>query len=112
MNRIKQLREEKGLLQSDIGAFLGITGNAVGFYENEKRDIPTEILKKLSDYFNVSIDYILGKTDVRDIIDPDKIRIGLSTKDYTEITDTQKKQIEDFARFVLKDNEKKNKDNN
>ncbi len=112
MNRLKLLREEKELTQADIAKVIYVTSQAYGLYENSKRDIPTEYLIKLSNYFNVSIDYILGKTDVRDIIDSAKIRIGLSSKDYTEITDTQKKQIEDFARFVLKDNEKKNKDNN
>lgn len=111
MNRLKLLREEKHLLQSDIANILGVSTSAYGYYEVEKRDIPTEYLMKLADFFDVSTDYILGYSDERNNtkLDKDKIKIGLSTNDYTEITDTQKKQIEDFARFVLKDNEKKNK---
>jgi len=65
MNRLKQLREEKGLYQGDIAKFLGITTSAVGFYENEKRDMSPETIVKLSDFFNVSTDYLLGKSDIR-----------------------------------------------
>lgn len=65
MNRIKMLRKEKGLLQEDIGKFLGISGRAVGNYETEKRGIDTETASKLADFFGVSIDYLLGKTDIR-----------------------------------------------
>ena len=109
MNRLKLLREEKKLLQNDIAQILGVTSQAYGLYENEKRDIPTEYLIKLANYFDVSIDYILGKTEFRNNIDSDKIRIGLSTKDYSEITDEQRKQIEEFAKYVLKDNLKDDK---
>lgn len=109
MNRLKLLREEKSLSQPDIANFLGVSVPAYSYYENEKRDIPTEYLIKLADYFDVSIDYILGKTDTRDIIDSDKIRIGLSTKDYANITKEQQKQIEEFAKYVLKDNLKDDK---
>lgn len=63
MNRLKLLREERGLLQADIGEFLGISSQAVSFYEKEKRDMSPEIILKLANYFNVSTDYLLGKTD-------------------------------------------------
>ena len=46
MNRLKILREEKQLNQIDIANFLTISVPAYSYYENEKRDIPTEILKK------------------------------------------------------------------
>lgn len=66
MNRLKQLRIEKNKYQSDVATFLGITASAYGFYENGKRDIPTEYLIKLSEYFNCSIDYLLGNSNVKD----------------------------------------------
>ena len=65
MNRLKFLREEKGLLQEDVGKLLGVSGRAVGNYENEKRDMSPEIIIKLANFFNVSIDYFLGTTDIR-----------------------------------------------
>lgn len=67
MNRIKQLREERELYQSDIAKFLGVSITAITYYENEKRDLPTNVLKKLADYFGVSTDYLLGKSDIRNL---------------------------------------------
>lgn len=109
MNRLKLLREEKGLFQSDIAKILGVSVAAVGFYENEKRDMSPDTIIKLAEYFGVSTDYLLGKSDIRnpEKADLDKLQIGLSAKDYSNITDEQIKQIEDFAKFVLKDNKKK-----
>lgn len=68
MNRLKFLREEKGLNQVDIGKLLGITGQAYGLYENEKRSINNETLLKLSEFYNCSVDFLLGKSDVRNPI--------------------------------------------
>ena len=97
MNRLKELREARELNQSDIAKKLNISTAAYSYYENEKRDVPTNVLKLLSDFFNCSIDYILGKTDIRNPeieIDKDKINIGLSTKDYNPPTKEQQEKIE------------------
>lgn len=60
INKLKELRVLAGKNQRDIAKFLNVTEATVSNYENGKRDIPTENLKKLSAYFNVSTDYILG----------------------------------------------------
>ncbi|HOQ37856.1 MAG TPA: helix-turn-helix transcriptional regulator [Acetivibrio sp.] len=70
---LKQLREEKKLSQKDIANFLGITRQAVASYELAKREPDYDVLKKLADYFNVSIDYLLGRSSCRD---PDAFTIG------------------------------------
>ena len=48
-----------------MAKILNVTSVAIGNYENEKRDIPTEYLKILAQHFDCSIDYILCKTDIR-----------------------------------------------
>lgn len=65
MNRLKDLRLERGLLQSDVAKVIHKSDRMVGFYETGKRDMGTDTLAILADFFNVSIDYLLGKTDVR-----------------------------------------------
>lgn len=65
MNKLKFLREEKGLLQSDIAKIIGTTPQAVGLYEKEKRDMSPETIIKLADYFSVTVDYLLGKSYYR-----------------------------------------------
>lgn len=65
MNRLRKLRIERGLLQSDIAKIIEKSDRVVGFYETGDRDMSTETLSKLADFFNVSIDYLLGKSDTR-----------------------------------------------
>ena len=61
--RIRDLREDKDLTQKEIAAFLGMSQTGYSKYETGENDIPTNILIKLADFYNTSIDYILGRTD-------------------------------------------------
>lgn len=63
MNRLRDLREERNLTQEKVAKALGIGQVGYSKYECEKIDIPTDILLKLSDYYNTSIDYILCRTN-------------------------------------------------
>lgn len=65
MNRLKLLREERGLFQKDIATLLNVSIPAVNQYESGKRDMSTETVVKLAEYFGVSTDYLLGKSDNR-----------------------------------------------
>lgn len=61
--RIRELREDKDLLQKDMAIYLNCTQVAYSRYEIGTRDIPTDVLIKLAKYHNTSVDYILGLTD-------------------------------------------------
>lgn len=65
MNRIKKFREELNLTQQDLANKLNCSKSVIGLYESETRKPSLEVLIKLSNIFNCSIDYLLGKTDVR-----------------------------------------------
>ncbi|MCI8308943.1 MAG: helix-turn-helix transcriptional regulator [Clostridia bacterium] len=109
MNRLKLLREEFNMSQEQAGNVIGVSSQAFGLYEKEKRDLSPEKIIKLSEYFGVSTDYLLGKSDIRNPqteFDADLIKIGLSIKDYYPPTENQKKQIEEFAKLVLEENKK------
>lgn len=60
MNRLKQLRKERNLYQSEVAKIIGVTTSAYGYYENGKRDMSTDILTRLANFFNVSTNYLLG----------------------------------------------------
>ncbi|NLD50486.1 MAG: helix-turn-helix transcriptional regulator, partial [Clostridiaceae bacterium] len=64
---LKQLREQNRLSQKDIADYLGITRQAVASYELAKREPDYDVLKKLADYFGVSVDYLLGRANCRDV---------------------------------------------
>ncbi len=61
--RIRDLREDADMTQIEISKQLNISQRAYSHYENGTRDIPTEILIALADLHNVSIDYLLERTD-------------------------------------------------
>ena len=61
--RIRDLREDKDLLQKDIAKILGMSQTGYSKYEVGTNDIPTDILKKTALFYNTSIDYILGLTN-------------------------------------------------
>lgn len=68
MNRIKKLRDEFNYTQQDLADKLNSSKSVIGLYESETRKPSLEVLVKLSEIFNCSIDYILCKTDVRNAI--------------------------------------------
>lgn len=65
MNRLKFLRTEKGESLDTIAKYLNVTMQTISNYENEKRDMTPDTIIKLAEYFNVSTDYLLGKSDIR-----------------------------------------------
>ena len=63
MNRIKQLREELGMTQPELGKVLNVQGAAMSKYENEKIPLTSDTIKTLAEFFGVSTDYLLCKSD-------------------------------------------------
>lgn len=63
--RIKELRRERGISQLKLGMDLGINQNTISRYETGEREADYATLFLLADYFSVSIDYLLGRTDKR-----------------------------------------------
>jgi len=63
--RLRELRTEKKLTQADVAKFLKISHQAYNFYETGRREPDNETLQKIADFFDVSTDYLLGRTDER-----------------------------------------------
>lgn len=61
--RLKDLREDKELLQKDIAKFLNMKQQQYSRYETDQNEIPVTILKQLAEYYNTSTDYILRRTN-------------------------------------------------
>lgn len=60
--RIRDLREDRDLKQRQLAEFLNCSQQVYSNYELGQRDIPTDVLIRLSEFYNVSVDYILGLT--------------------------------------------------
>ena len=60
MNRLKELRTEKGIKQAELADHLNVTRQAVSRYETGERDLGTDDIRRLCAYFGCSADYLLG----------------------------------------------------
>lgn len=115
MNRLKYLRTERGENLEKVAEYLNVSIQTISNYENEKRDMTPDTIIKLAEYFGVSTDYLLGKSDIRN---PEKAqedplglaKIGFSMDNYTPPTEKQKEQIKDLLEVILKDNKKTKED--
>lgn len=61
--RIRDLREDHDLTQRQVAEYLGMKQPQYLRYERGYRDIPTDVLLALAEYYHVSVDYLLGRTD-------------------------------------------------
>ena len=110
-DRLINLRKELNLTQEELAKKIGYTRTAISAWEIGRNEPSNADTIKLANYFGVSTDYLLGKSDIRnsgakidDVLN--EAMIGMSKEDYEKLTDVQKKQIRDFALFVKNQNEK------
>lgn len=65
---IKNLREDSDLTQAQVGEIIGVSQRAYSHYEAGTRDIPIETLIKLADYYQVNLDYLVGRTREKEML--------------------------------------------
>ena len=63
--RIRDLREDKDLTQREVGAAVNVPQRTYAYYESGERMVPPQVLVALAQFYNVSVDYLLGLTDQR-----------------------------------------------
>lgn len=64
-DRIVSLRNEKNITQSQLAEELDISPSAIGMYEQGRRKPSYELLEEICDYFNVDMDYLMGRSDIK-----------------------------------------------
>lgn len=72
LQRIKDLREDRDLTQTDVAKILHITQQQYSLYESGKREMPLEYIITLSNIYNVSLDYIVGRTNIKNYKEQNK----------------------------------------
>lgn len=68
--RIRDLREDKDMSQTEVARMLGMSQTGYSKYETGENDIPTDILIRLAAFYDTSVDYLLGLTDNPKRYDP------------------------------------------
>lgn len=78
LNRLKKFRNDKNMIQKQIAEFLDITERQYRRYEAGQIDLPLSKAIKLADFFNVSLDYLVGRSDEESFIISPKYQSSLS----------------------------------
>ena len=116
-NRIRQLREKRGLIQEILSTELGITQQMLSKYERDITLIKVDILKKIAVYFNVTTDYLLGVSDVkRDLQGQMKMNETLDeyydlVEVYKDLDQYDQEMVWSIIQDVKKTSERRKKDN-
>lgn len=98
-DRLKELREEKELKQAELANLFNISPSTIGMYEQNRRTPDFTLLSSLADFFNVSVDYLLCRTDIRNY---EEYTIAAHTDDRTQqLSDDDRKQLDDFIDFLI-----------
>ena len=102
MNRMKLLREQHNLSQTDLAKILNISRQSYNFYENEKRDPDTTMLIRIADFFNVSLDYLLGRTNDPSPITQEKTSSHQEEvlRDIEDITPEMASEVRQFINYL------------
>ena len=107
--RLKLLRESKNLSQKDLAYYLGVSPSTIGMYESNKRTPDVDMLNRIADYFNVTVDYLLGRTNIRNYenkidLKSDVIALTFENFDSNDFSKDDLDKIENFIKFILYEN--------
>lgn len=95
--KLKMLREEHNMLQSELAKLLNLGASSISMYEKDERDPDTDTLKRIAEIFNVSTDYLLGLNEERTINEPIEIAANMGDKaDLSEMSEKDKQFILDM----------------
>lgn len=115
-SRIKQLRENRGLIQEILASELGITQQMLSKYERDVLCIKVDVLKRIAEYFNVITDYLLGVSEVkRDLQGQMKVNKTLDTyydliEIYKGLDEYDQEMVWSIMQTVKKTGEKRKRD--
>ena len=103
--RIKLLRKESNLLQKELAQKLELSQQTISLYESNRREPDYDTLTKIVDFFDVSTDYLLDRTNTKS---PYEIKTIAAHHDGDKFTEEEKKEIENFKEWVLNRRNKPN----
>ncbi|MGG3210594.1 helix-turn-helix transcriptional regulator [Geobacillus stearothermophilus] len=113
-DRLRKLRQEKKLTQEELGKKINVTKVSISGYENGNRTPDTETLQKLADFFNVTTDYLLGRTDDPTPPEQDDIpeelkdpKLGLFFKELAEAPEERREQLLKIWEILKSEGERK-----
>lgn len=99
MNRLKELRIKKGVLQSDVAAYIGVNNSTYAYYERGTHNPTPETLCKLADFFDVTVDELLGRTP--QLFDDARIQKSDEQVLFDELTAEEKQMVVGYMKGLI-----------
>lgn len=104
--RIRDLREDSDKTQSELAEYLGTTAQYYGKYEKGERELPFARAIELAEYYGVSLDYLAGKTNVKEVrsdtsLGEDEFRL---LREFRGLSERNKGKLELFAEQLSEQN--------
>lgn len=107
--RLKELRVDGDLKQSELAKIIGVSSSTIGMYEQGRRFADQETLSKIAECFNVSTDYLLGRSDIKNMSnqmnykeDGYSEKVKEAAELFSELSDIQKEMILNLIKEVSK----------
>ncbi|MEL7658917.1 MAG: helix-turn-helix domain-containing protein [Bacillota bacterium] len=106
--RLRELRASKSITQRELASQLNISSSSIAMYETGQRMPDADVLELFADYFNVTVDYLLGRTDNSLNLDEEPTRQDLEEFlrtsnvqfDGTPLDDNDKEELIDVLKFI------------
>lgn len=105
--RLRKLREDKGMLQRELAEKLNLSRVAITHYEQGTRQPEWDTLKKIADVFNVSVDYLLGRTEhkapnTNKPGGPETIAAHRADDPMNDLPEEAQRSLDEFKEYILK----------
>ena len=100
MEKLRELRKEKGISLKELGSIIGAAESTMSLYENGKRQPDYETLLKLAEYFGVTVDYLLRGEDESERLPEELVILNRKAKKWSP---EKRKQLLDMARVMFKE---------
>lgn len=103
MLHLKELRKKKGLTLSEVAQAMGVSRQAYSYYENDKRDPDTAMVKALAEFYGVTTDYLLGRdeTEIKRLLNDPEVQEIANL--YDKLPEEKKALVLAMARTMAKD---------
>ena len=98
---LKKYREKKGVLQSEVAKAIGINNSTYAYYERGEHSPSPDMLCKLADFFDVSVDELLGRTSEPGIFDNARIEQPEIMQLYDRMTPEEQNNLVNYARGII-----------
>lgn len=96
LNKLKSLRQERNISQQTLADIVGVSQQSINQYENHRIEPDIEVLKKMAQFFDTSIDYIVGNTE---------IRCKISESSYSNLIEDERMLLQGYRALSEKERE-------